>query len=401
MSRIKRLCLVLIAALAGSSCSTYRNVVYTQKERGTEQAAVFMDRRGDLYPPSSVYVSKFGVMGRRFKEANLEAHFQRQATKQSSDWQELLSATKVTSTGDFSSDWSLVQSKLISEAAEKFKRDGATDVLLVVHGFNNDFKKANDWLDPFQESIQQARPGTHVVRLYWDGLYKPMGVGIWGEAQYNGPYVGQSLRRILNQLDPDTKLRIFTHSSGAYVVVNTLGNGGGSFNDFSHEVWGEEIRARAAQTEGEYAIPTRFADLRVAMLVPAQPTAAFDRFTQNKQTGSGLGGAIPKRLVLGTSEKDSATTKFSVGCDKSGVTCMATQPKSTCSEVRTALERPGQPSPVVIVNFPNPTKGGRHGHGVTSYMADTREWSALIGQLFGSSAGDETPLRAEQVPICS
>lgn len=401
MSRIKRLCVILVAALAASGCSTYRNVVYTQKERSTEQPALFMDRRGDLYPPASVYVSKWGVMGRRFKEANLEAYFGRQASRQSSHWQELLHATGVQPTGNFDTDWNLVQRELVRQAVKKFKREGATDVLLVVHGFNNDFEKANNWLDAFQANIQQTRPGTHVVRLYWDGLSNRTGIGIWGEAQYNGPYVGQSLRRILNQLDPEIKLRIFTHSSGAYVVVNALGNGGASFNDFRHKDWGEQIRARAGQTEGEYAIPSKLSDLRVAMLVPAQPTIAFDRFTQNKQKGAGLGGAIPKRLILGTSAQDSATTKHFVGCDKFGVTCMATQPKSACSEVRTALERPGQPSPVVVVNFPNPANGDRHDHGVKSYMADTREWDALIGQLFGSWAGDEVTLETGVVPICS
>ncbi|WP_369981544.1 alpha/beta hydrolase [Xanthomonas bundabergensis] len=401
MSRIQRLCLVLIAASLTIGCSTLRNIVYTQEERRTEQSAFFMDRRGDLYPPGDVYVSKWGVWGRKFKEASLEAHFRRQARRQSSDWQKLLRITEVKPTGNFDSDWDLVQRALVRRAADQFNHEGASDVLLVVHGFNNNFEKANKWLDPFQDYIQQARPKTHVVRMYWDGLSNRTGIGIWGEAQYNGPHVGQSLRRILNQLDPNTKLRIFTHSSGAYVVVNALGNGGASFQDFSDKSWSKQIRERAGQTEGEYAIPSRIADLRVAMLVPAQPTIAFDRFTQNKQAGSGLVGVIPKRLVLGTSAQDSATTKHFVGCEQFGVTCMATQPKSACSEVRTALERPGQPSPVVVVDFPKPSNGNRHQHGVTAYMEDTQEWGELIRQLFGPAAGEEAPLQVGSVPICS
>ncbi len=401
MSRIKTLCLILIAGVLASGCSTFRNVVYTQEERRTERSAFFMDRRGDIYPPGEVYVSKWGVWGRSFKEANLEAHFRRQARRQSLDWQQLLLSTQVKPTGDFDSDWNSVQRVLVRLAADQFNREGASEVLLVVHGFNNDFEKANEWLDPFQDHIQQARPKTHVVRMYWDGLSNRTGIGIWGEAQYNGPHVGQSLRRILNQLDSETKLRIFTHSSGAYVVVNALGNGGASFQDFSDKKWSEHIRTRAGQTEGEYAIPSRIADLRVAMLVPAQPTIAFDRFTQNKQKGSGMVGVIPTRLVLGTSAQDSATTKHVVGCEKFGVTCMATQPKSACSEVRTALERPGHPAPVVVVDFPRPSGGERHQHGVTAYMEDTQEWDEFIRQLFGPTAGQEAPLHAGSVPICS
>lgn len=401
MSRFKRLCLVLIATVLMGGCSTFRNVVYTQDERRTEQPAFFMDRRGDLYPPGDVYVSKWGVLGHRFKEANLEAHFRRQARRQSPDWQQLLRSAGVQATGNFESDWNSVQNVLVRRAADTFKHEGAGDVLLVVHGFNNDFRKANEWLDPFQDHIRQAHPGTHVVRMYWDGLSNRTGIGIWGEAQYNGPHVGQSLRRILNQLDSGTRLRIFTHSSGAYVVVNALGNGGASFQDFSDRRWSEQIRTRAGQTKGEYAIPTRIADLRVAMLVPAQPTAAFDRFTQNKQQGEGLAGVIPTLLILGTSAQDSATSKHFVGCDKFGVTCMATQPKSACSEVRTALERPGQPAPVVIVDFPRPSGGDRHKHGVTAYMKDTQEWGRLIGRLLGPAGGEGASAPAGSVPICS
>ena len=155
MSRFKRLCLVLIATVLMGGCSTFRNVVYTQDERRTEQPAFFMDRRGDLYPSGDVYVSKWGVLGHRFKEANLEAHFRRQARRQSPDWQQLLRSTGVQATGNFESDWNSVQNVLVRRAAETFKHEGWRRTA------------GSAWFQQrFQQSQRVARPlpGSHPAR---------------------------------------------------------------------------------------------------------------------------------------------------------------------------------------------------------------------------------------------
>ena len=163
---------------------------------------------------------------------------------------------------------------------------------------------------------------------------------------------------------------MFTHSSGAFVLSNALGDGSGGFNPSDLN---DEFMAKAGGAPG-YEYPRQLRDLRVAMLVPAAPLTTFANFRQGER------GAIPARVILGNSRKDSATSKLPAICHWKGDTCMSVKPKEACTRVRADL---GIEVPqLVVVNFPRPFWFWRyHGHGVSSYMVDS-QWDELTSNLF-------------------
>lgn len=363
----------------------FQNIVYSDKERETSNPSIFMDRMGDFYPAASVHVDveKMRCQGVPRKQcdgntvATLRRYFLEEFKSNSTIWNDLLRSVEALPSGNFDKDWGIIQSKLRSKATGIMKNSSGMEVLLVVQGYNSDYSRTNEWLDSLH------RPGLHLVALYWDGLTgSKTGIGPWGEAQYNGPRVGQSLRTVLNQLDPDTRLRIFTHSSGAFVVTNALGNGGGSFDGFVNS---PELKQRAGALQGDYRIPSNLTDLRVAMLVPAQPLSAFDHYRDERGSDTSFQGVVPNRLILGTSRRDLPTSKHILFCWMFGDTCMSVKPKKACSRVRSQLS--GTPSSVVIVNFPKPLKGYFHEHAVLAYKQDSTQWNELIRQLFDEEPG--------------
>ncbi|GAB3055918.1 hypothetical protein GCM10027214_19380 [Stenotrophomonas tumulicola] len=317
--------------------------------------------------------------------ATLRAYFERESKVGSGNWADFLRATGTVSSGRFESDWRLVQDKLRDNVVADFNAHADKEILLLVHGFNNNHGEINTWMEKFVDDVHRDRPDVHVVQMYWDGLRGNFaGIGIWGEAQFNGPRVGHGLRRILNKVEPNARLRIFTHSSAAFVVTNALGNGGGSYKGFSGK-GNELVGARAGATRGDYRIPTNLTNLRVAMLVPAQPVTAFSHFRDESpaQKDESYQGVVPSRLILGTSKGDVATSKFLLPCNTLGTgnTCMAVRPKRACATVRRDLDQGGKPSPVYLVNFPRPWHW-YHAHGVNSYKKSVKQWDELMAQLF-------------------
>lgn len=144
------------------------------------------------------------------------------------DWQALLRHTAVTPSGDFAIDWGQVQTALRQEVATTLNDLGRThDVVLMIHGYNNDHKAAQGWYQQAENGLRDAARGNArplaFVRMYWDGLEGRTPFFVWTRAQYNGPLVGLELRRILALVEPHVPLRAFTHSSGAVVIANAPG----------------------------------------------------------------------------------------------------------------------------------------------------------------------------------
>jgi len=376
--------MVMLAATLVVSTAHAANVVYPDGERQQAPDAIFLDRAGDLYPPFGVPVDTAAMLTldpdvgavAPLEVVTLRGMYRWQASTGEPGWKKLLAHAQVEGSGDFDRDWEAVQDALRRMVVKQLNAQKGTDVLLVVHGFNNDFRGANKWLVPFEKAVLEAYPQVRSTRVYWDGLLgNDAGIGIWGEAQYNGPRVGQQLRRVLNQLDADLRVRIFTHSSGAYVVTNALGDGSHSYRGFEGSV---QLKERAGALDGAYAVPRNITDLRVAMLIPAQPLSAFDGFAQ------GTKGVVPTRLILGTSPRDKAATKLGVSCAIGGNTCMAVRTAEAFQWSRKALApRAGQ---LMVIGFPAPATG-HHEHGVEWYMEDREQWQALLGQLLGDASG--------------
>lgn len=406
------LAVLVLAALALAQAEA-KQVTFDDSVRGEGNApAIFMDRAGELYPPAPVRldVRELDVTGgdSLFDSASdpgfatLRALYRWKSERpHDPDWPALLAHAGITPTGDFSVDWENVQAILRQEAARKISDPGKqSDVVLLVHGYNNSYKASSAWYGHAEQKLR-AEARNHgrditFVRLYWDGLDGRTPIFIWTKAQYNGYIVGVELRRILSLVDGTTALRIFTHSSGAFVVTNALGDGSASAQ--LCEMPADYPDKAAGLTPG-YAPPLNLRDLRVAMLIPAQPTTAFGNyFRQATPRCQGplvatpsKAAAVPSRLLLGVSKHDLATSKtFIFPCTVLGSSCMAVRVKETCAMVPAHLHATYPRVQVVeFVQWPV------HGHGVDTYTDDP-EWPRFAGALFAPTV--DTSAKVE--PVC-
>lgn len=384
-----------------------KQVFFNDCMRAEENAAAFyMDRYGDLYPPGAVSLDVSHFINVRngprpyvspgsAEFASLKSLYRwksERAPGVDADWPKLLANAGVTASGDFEADWAAVQAALRRREAQRISAlgSGYDDVVLLIHGYNNDHADARAWYEKAETSFRNAaaREGRLItfVRMYWDGLKGRTPLFIWDNAQYNGYLVGLELRRVLAEVDGDTPLRVFTHSSGAYVITNALGDASaGAQFDAMPPIYHQ----RSAGTVPGYAPPTQLQDLRVAMLVPAQPTIAFRNYFRNADTGQpdpAKRAMVPQRLILGLSKRDAATNKYGViPCGWKGATCMAVKIRQSCRQVAEDLRI--APPRLLAVNFAK--QGLRHPHAVKAYMGDD-EWTELTRALLAPDPGMPT-----------
>ena len=308
------------------------------------------------------------------------------------DWPKLLAHAGVAASGDFDADWAAVQGVLRKLEAQRISALGREydDVVLLIHGYNNNHADALGWYGCAESSFRKesAQHGRRVafVRMYWDGLKGRTPFFVWSKAQYNGYLVGLELRRLLAEVDGETPLRVFTHSSGAYVITNALGDAsaGAQFHAMP-----ANYHRRSAGAVAGYAPPTQLRELRIAMLVPAQPTNAFRHYFRNPANDEynlAKRALVPQRLILGLSKRDFATNKGGVvSCDRKGATCMAVDIKKSCTQVASDLRI--APPQLLAVNFAK--QGLWHPHAVKAYMDDD-EWPELTRALLAPDPGMPT-----------
>jgi hypothetical protein len=384
-----------------------KQVFFNDCMRSKDDAVAFyMDRYGDLYPPAAVSLDVFHFINVRNgprpyvppgtpEFASLKSLYAWKAGRMpgtDADWPNLLAHAGVMASGDFEVDWAAVQAVLREREARRISALGREfdDVVLLIHGYNNDHADALAWYGTVESNFRSegARYGRRVafVRMYWDGLKGRTPLFIWDNAQYNGYLVGLELRRLLAQVEGDTPLRVFTHSSGAYVITNALGDASagaqlGAMPEIYHR--------RSAGAVAVYAPPMQLRDLRVAMLVPAQPTIAFRNYFRNATTGQpdpAKRALVPQRLILGLSKRDAATNKYGViPCGWKGATCMAVKIRQSCRQVAEDLDI--APPRLLAVNFAK--QGIRHPHAVKAYM-DDEEWPELTRALLAPDPGMPT-----------
>lgn len=384
-----------------------KQVFYDDCMRSKDEATAFyMDRYGDLYPPGAVSLDVFHFINVRNGPrsylspgepgfASLKSLYEWKAGRapgMDADWPNLLVHAGVAASGDLDVDWAAVQGVLREREAQRISTLGREfdDVVLLIHGYNNNHADALGWYGCAESSFRKesAQHGRRVafVRMYWDGLKGRTPFFVWDKAQYNGYLVGLELRRLLSEVDGETPLRVFTHSSGAYVITNALGDAsaGAQMKEMP-----ETYPERSAGTAPGYAPPTQLRDLRVAMLVPAQPINAFEHYFRNADTcpsGPGKCALVPQRLILGLSKRDFATNKGGVvACHRKGATCMAVDIKQSCVQVARDLRI--SPPQLLAVNFAK--QGLSHPHAVKAYMKDA-EWSELTRALLAPDPGMPT-----------
>lgn len=356
----------LLAVLAGCrNHNTYFPTPLRVEHADSRVHAIYFDRYGDLYPGTAVSFCRDSLQD----GDGLRDFFARNSARSGSAWRQLIADTGLSSMeaqADFPIAWQAVQTRLKERAMERIRELGAVEgrpVVMLVHGFNNEFESARSDYDSIR-TIVDSRLGRENVRyldVYWDGMNKAfIPIGIWGEAQYNFPLVGVQMRPILAALPPSTPLRILTHSTGGPLIATVFGPTHTAFGRKTVGVyWPRDPNyrthlARDTATTGAFA-PPRLNDTRVAMMIPAASAKLFDSLP-------GTPGF--SRLILGYSPRDYSVRKgWIVPCRRLGATCLGTRLSDICGRAARALGRaPGLD--VRVVRLSNASKyiypGGDH-----------------------------------------
>jgi hypothetical protein len=209
-----------------------------------------------------------------------------------------------------------------------------------------------------------------------------------------------------------------THSSGAFVITNMLGDASAGSEDLAHQhdaaragVDPGKLYVSRAAGQGDYAYLPVDANIRIAMLIPAQPLTAFSHFYQDASGtahGDILRGVVPERIVLGLSRRDFAAGKVFAPCSILGDACMAVRTNDTCAHLMRDLNpllssgvrsRNVAPPRIYPVRFPwtwgTSTLLFWHKHAVLEYRKNTAQWQEFLSALLADDV--ETP---EAIETC-
>ncbi|UOF17393.1 hypothetical protein IEQ11_12510 [Lysobacter capsici] len=317
-----------------STASTFSDDV----RRSEAPLTIFYDRKGNLYPSAAVPVATNELI-RGFDErqdaGTLRGYFAREATSSDTVVQRLARDAGLTDGALPSSQWSeanwqRIQAGYRRQLAARIEAaaDGAP-VVFVIHGYRNNYEDARDWYTPLDGMILQHEPRATLVHVYWDGTTGWRFLHLWKQAQYNMAFIGLEFRRLLNELPADMPIRIITHSTGAPLVANAMGDASEAFRENGRPVLLEPeyyVRAaggdHAAGDDGSYAVK-RKSRLRFAAVAPAATLDTFKRYDLARDI-------VPERITMALNPRDSATGKYFLNCELYGSSCMAVRPVQTC-----------------------------------------------------------------------
>lgn len=227
-------------------------------------------------------------------------------------------------------DWRSAQTILWNNAGKNIYSLSTADdknspVVFLIHGFNT--PSAIDNYEYARNKILSL-VGKDIkplfVEVHWDGFTSTIGPDIWSKAQASGPLVGFHLRQLFRGMELGheenssenifPKIRILTHSSGAFVIGSTLGNAKSAQPLTYREGITDQdylfYRAHISDTtKGTYAIPN-FPDIRVGMLAAATPSTTFVGYKPIDK--SDKGGILAKNttLIFSINPKDKILTKY-------------------------------------------------------------------------------------------
>ncbi|MDE1467389.1 hypothetical protein [Aurantiacibacter sp. D1-12] len=244
--------------------------------------------------------------------------------------------------------WRDVQATIWSETADEvLAQSGAAerdvDLVVLVHGFNNDYGEANSAFllaqDALRTHANTGRP-IHFVEVYWDG-FQGVQNRAWSYAQGSGPLVGFQMRQLLNGIseglqqraDNATTVRILTHSSGAFVLGATFGNPAAALPELRDpDSEGYYLFAQHASLDyTQYRVP-QFRDLRIAMLAAATPSLTFDPM------GDEAAGFLSEgaHVMLAVNPNDATLDKYGLGANFfwSGATNLGIEAEFYCEDLR-------------------------------------------------------------------
>ncbi|QES93596.1 alpha/beta hydrolase [Empedobacter brevis] len=305
--------LVLIPLLFG--CAANNQIWFGDRNNSSVDnnnvVKVFIDKRGNLYPDSNIIIpkNKF-IYGYRANEnnANLKSYFLHD--KENSRIIQLANYYKVPLQENQEELFKNIQEEILKKIAANvshIKKEKQTDELVIfIHGYNMEYPapvyyQFRKYIDNYKTDKKRV-----FLEIYWDGLTDKnndiAALKIWTFAQVNSSYVANAVRKIINKIDYNTKIRIITHSLGASVGTGALFNTSSKWPVTQGQNFYEEMMNIPAPGHK---------DIRIGMIAPAIPGVNtfvdFNRRNGNSTIRSNDNNI--SKVVIGYKEKDEALLK--------------------------------------------------------------------------------------------
>ncbi len=403
-----RLLLAVPFLIALSACTTAHRVSYFDAIAATPQndvIRVYIDGYGSVYPREPLPADAIadyhwnGSLFEHFVEDKSPCGSKLMASEVR-DLCEAVTRAAPDLTGDaqkygrlaawYDSQLSIWRNRGERIANRALAQDSSPTIVVLFHGFNTRFSEAVPDFIEARRLIKQTLPQDEkplFVEVFWDGCSDPLGVPCWSQAQGSGPLVGFFLRPMFNAMNDaitqrgaQAKVRMLSHSSGAFVLGSTVGNPGNVLpllqdeKDFAYQRFADN----AAAKDGVYRIP-EFNDLAVGLMAPATTVKTFSGSESGVDVGILTRGA---RLIYGINPDDEIITKGFVGCDRFGVTCMASSYTDYCDYLADNQRLQSRQISVTAYDFKREQGGEKHPF--TDYLAYVETQTTFLADLMGT-----------------
>ena len=277
----------------------------------------------------------------------------------------------------------------IEIANRAMARSETPTIVVLFHGFNTRFAEAVPNFATARLIVTANSPDPAnllFVETFWDGCSVDGGIRCWGKAQASGPLAGFFMRAMFNAMNEElnrkgakAKVRMLSHSSGAFVISSTLGNPGDVLPLLKADARYPYRRfyENAAANEGAFAVPV-FDDLAIGLLAPATTVKSFASLGQTNR-GMLSSGA---RLLYAINPDDDVITKGPLGCRPFGTTCMASNYKDYCEYLAGDNQLAARKITVTPYDFKREKNGGEHAFRV--YLTQMASTTSFLDDWLGS-----------------
>jgi len=301
---------------------------------------------------------------------------------------------------DNETNWEEAQSKLWEARAQEIldrweHSNREAEIVFLVHGFS--VKAEHDDFDDIRiklEAFDSTPDSTIFVDVNWDGFYSTLRLPAWNNAQYSGPLVGFNLRRLFNKMDDlqggdglPQKIRVITHSSGAFVIGATFGNSFAAFpqrlTDYPQNSGYKIFFENRSETSGDYRIP-KVENLRVANFAAATPSNTYV-YNGEKLPNSDYNenyGWLAENSTIGFSvtNDDWGLRKVFLRPESFGASTIGNNKKYYCDFMKEGLDEKEVKS--FIFNFDrNKSNGSKRDHSILRYLVQPQA-KPMLEMLF-------------------
>ncbi len=282
------------------ACSSHVYFFDQEQNQSSIPIRVYLDSFGNLYPESGYPI---GYMATNPSIYELTSDYGNGLCQQvvSGSEAEIL-CNSITPSDRFcgggpycfpSNEWRNAQAilwgELAKKTAKKYSSQNNENIVFLIHGFNNNVEESRPMFELVRENIIATdilnRP--LFVEIYWDGSKGGPLTGAWSSSQFSGPLVGFNLRQLFENLriaineneDELPKVKIFTHSSGAFIVGALLGDPTDALPDLQEPKSAdyEFFKENVAGGNERYPIPKDYPSIDVGLIAAATPSTTFTR----------------------------------------------------------------------------------------------------------------------------